>query len=135
MPAERMVFPAVWLTALFLVSLVLFTDDYVIAGILLELARDLAVSNGMAGQLITIVSLTIAIAAPVFAVFFRGFDRKRLMLFALLIFACANLVAALATSFNLLMVMRIVAALCAAAITPSLFAAAALMAPAGKAGR
>lgn len=135
MLSERMVPPAVWLLSLFFASLVLFTDDYVIAGILPELARDLFVSYGMAGQLVTVFSLTVAIAAPVLAVLLHGFDRKRLMLTALLIFACANLVAALATSFNLLMATRVVAALCAAAITPSLFAAAASMAPAGKAGR
>lgn len=135
MPAERVVSPAVWLSSLFFASLVLFTDDYVIAGILPELARDLAVSNGMAGQLVTVFSLTVALAAPVLAVLLKGFDRKRLMLLALLIFACANLVAAFATSFNLLMVLRVVAALCTAATTPSLFAAAASMAPVGKAGR
>src|SRR5690606_23852988 len=100
-----------------------------------ELARDLAVSDGMAGQLVTVFSLTVAIAAPVLAVLLAGFDRKRLILVALLVFACANLVAAFATSFSLLMAMRVVAALCAAATTPSLFAAAATMAPMGKAGR
>lgn len=135
MPAERPVSPTVWLSSLFFVSLVLFTDDYVIAGILPELARDLAVSNGMAGQLVTVFSLTVAIAAPVLAVLLASFDRKRLILVALLVFACANLVAAFATSFNLLMAMRVVAALCAAATTPSLFAAAATMAPDRKAGR
>lgn len=135
MPAERMVPPLVWLSSLFFASLVLFTDDYVIAGILPELARDLLVSDGMAGQLITVFSLTVAIAAPVLAVLLKGLDRKRLMLLALLVFACANLVAAFAVSFNLLLVMRVVAALCAAATTPLLFAAAASMAPVGKAGR
>ena len=135
MPAERMVPPLVWLSSLFFASLVLFTDDYVIAGILPELARDLVVSDGMAGQLITVFSLTVAIAAPVLAVLLKGLDRKRLMLLALLVFACANLVAAFAVSFNLLLVMRVVAALCAAATTPLLFAAAASMAPVGKAGR
>lgn len=135
MPAERMVSPAVWLSSLFFTSVVLFTDDYVIAGILPELARDLAVSEGMAGQLVTVFSLTVAIAAPVLAVLLASLDRKRLILAALLVFACANLVAAFATSFTLLVAMRVVAALCAAATTPSLFAAAATMAPVGKAGR
>ncbi|MCV9910394.1 MFS transporter [Brucella sp. HL-2] len=135
MPAERMISPAVWLSFLFFTSLVLFTDDYVIAGILPELARDLAVSGGMAGQLVTVFSLTVAIAAPVQAVFLASFDRKRLILALLLVFVCANLVATFATSFSLLMAMRIIAALCAAAITPSLFAAAASMAPTEKAGR
>lgn len=135
MPAEHAVSPTVWLSSLFFVSLVLFTDDYVIAGILPELARDLAVSDGIAGQLVTVFSLTVAIAAPVLTVLLASFDRKRLILVALLVFACANLVAAFATSFNLLMAMRVVAALCAAATTPSLFAAAATMAPVGKAGR
>lgn len=105
MSAERMVSPAVWLLSLFFASLVLFTDDYVIAGILSELARDMAVSDSLAGQLVTAFSLTVAIAAPVLAVLFATFDRKRLILAALSVFAFANLVAAFATSFNLLMTM------------------------------
>ena len=53
MPAERMVPPLVWLSSLFFASLVLFTDDYVIAGILPELARDLLIGewNGEVHQL------------------------------------------------------------------------------------
>ncbi|MBT0781244.1 hypothetical protein [Paracoccus sp. pheM1] len=53
----------------------------------------------------------------------------------MLIFACANLLAAFASSFGLSMTIRVVAALRAAATTPSLFAIAASMAPVGKAGR
>lgn len=113
----------------------LFTDDYVIAGILPELARDLAVSEGLAGQLITVFSATVAIAAPLCAILLAGLGRKPLILAALLLFACANLLAAFASSFGLLMAMRVAAALCAAATTPSLFAVAASMAPEGKAGR
>ena len=135
MSAKRIVSPSVWLSSLFFTSLVLFTDDYVIAGVLPELARDLAVSDGQAGQLVTVFSLTVAIAAPVLAVFLAGIDRKRLILAALLVFSCSNLLATFAQSFPLLMAMRVVAALCAAAITPSLFAVAASMAPIERAGR
>ncbi|REG45987.1 MFS transporter (plasmid) [Paracoccus versutus] len=135
MPANRSGHAAIGLSSLFLASLVLFTDDYVIAGILPELARDLAVSEGLAGQLITVFSATVAIAAPLCAILLAGLGRKPLILAALLLFACANLLAAFASSFALLMAMRVAAALCAAATTPSLFAVAASMAPEGKAGR
>ncbi|MBT0781243.1 MFS transporter [Paracoccus sp. pheM1] len=64
MPTERDACPAIRLSSLFLASLVLLTDEYVIAGILPELARDLAVSEGLAGQLVTVFSGTVAIAAP-----------------------------------------------------------------------
>lgn len=52
-----------WLFALFAAGFVLYTDDYVIAGILPELAADLGVSESHAGQLITAFSLTVGIVA------------------------------------------------------------------------
>src|SRR5690606_18379217 len=56
-----------WLFTLLSATFVLYTDDYVIAGILPELAHDLNVSEGQAGQLVTVFSLTVAVAAPVAA--------------------------------------------------------------------
>ncbi len=57
-----------WLFALLVAALVFYTDDYIIAGILPELADDLGVSEAQAGQLVTVFSLTVAVSAPVAAV-------------------------------------------------------------------
>lgn len=65
-----------WLWALFAAAFVLYTDDYVVAGILPELAGDLDVTVGRAGQLVTVFSLTVALAAPLAAVAFARVPRR-----------------------------------------------------------
>lgn len=124
-----------WLFALLAAAFVLYTDDYVIAGILPELAGDLGVSEGQAGQLITVFSLSVALAAPIAAVVLARAERRRLFSLALLVFIAANVAAAITPSFAILMVLRIVAALAAASTTPALFAFAARHAPLGQTGR
>lgn len=124
-----------WLFALLAAAFVLYTDDYVIAGILPELAGDLGVSEGQAGQLVTVFSLTVALAAPIAAVLLARAERRHLFSLALLVFIAANAVAAITPSFTILMVLRVVAALAAASTTPALFAFAAQHAPQEKVGR
>lgn len=124
-----------WLFALLAAAFVLYTDDYVIAGILPELAGDLGVSEGQAGQLITVFSLSVALAAPIAAVVLARAERRRLFSLALLVFIAANVAAAITPSFAILMVLRIVAALAAASTTPALFAFAAHHAPPQQVGR
>lgn len=67
-----------WLWALLATAFVLYTDDYVIAGLLPELAHDLQVTEGDAGQLVTAFSLTVAVAAPVAAVLLARTPRRAL---------------------------------------------------------
>ncbi len=124
-----------WLFALLAAAFVLYTDDYVIAGILPELASDLAVSEGQAGQLVTVFSVTVAVAAPIAAVALARIPRRWLFTVALLVFIAANLAAAAPPSFTVLMLLRVAAALAAASTTPALFAFAARHAPAEKVGR
>ncbi|MEE1738341.1 MFS transporter [Streptomyces sp. BE147] len=123
-----------WLFALLVAAFVFYTDDYVIAGVLPELAKDLEVSEAHAGQLVTVFSLTVALAAPVAAFTLARVPRRRLFTVSFAIFVVANLAAASATGFGLLVALRIVAALAAAASTPAVFAYAAGRAPAGRIG-
>lgn len=124
-----------WLFALLAAAFVLYTDDYVIAGILPELASDLAVSEGQSGQLVTVFSVTVAIAAPIAAVALARVPRRWLFTVSLLVFIVANVAAAATPSFTVLMLLRIAAALAAASTTPALFAFAARHAPTEKVGR
>src|SRR5699024_1084711 len=108
-----------WLFTLLAAAFVLYTDDYVIAGILPELAADLGVTEGQAGLLVTVFSLTIALAAPVAAVVLADVPRRRLFTTALLVFIAANVVAAATDSFAVLMGLRVAAALAAVAMRVS----------------
>ena len=50
-----MIHKPAWLFTLLAAAFVLYTDDYVIAGILPELATDLHITEGHAGQLVTVL--------------------------------------------------------------------------------
>ncbi|HLU70831.1 MAG TPA: MFS transporter [Nonomuraea sp.] len=125
----------VWLLALTFTTFTFATDDYVIAGVLPAIARDLAVSEAAAGQLVTGFSLTFALAAPVASVVTASWPRRALITWALLVFAAANGAAALTSSYPVLMGLRVLAAAAAAAVVPAAYAVAASQAPDGRQGR
>ncbi|MDH6194376.1 putative MFS family arabinose efflux permease [Mycobacterium frederiksbergense] len=124
-----------WLFVLLFAAFVLYTDDYVIAGVLVEIARDLNTTEAAAGQLVTVFSVTVAIVAPVAAVVLARVSRRRLFTLALGVFVTANIAASVAPSLPVLMVLRVVAAGAAAATAPALFAHAAERAPDDRTGR
>jgi MFS transporter, DHA1 family, inner membrane transport protein len=95
------------------------TDAFVISGLLPEVGSGLGVGTAAAGLLITIFSATYALSAPVLAVLTGRIERRRLLLFALGSFVVANVLAALAPSYSIMIIARILAALAAAAFTPA----------------
>src|SRR5579859_3306877 len=111
------------------------TDGFVIAGILPDIAHQLNISVDMAGQLVTAFSLIYALGAPVLAAAAGNIARKRLLLLSLILFVIANLLAALAANFVVLLLARILAAVGAALYTPTASAAAVSLVPAEKRGR
>lgn len=123
-----------WLIGLFGAALALGTDEFVIAGLLPEIASDLDVTIGVAGQLVTFFALAFALGAPVMGVALDPYPRRRVLLIGLIAFAVANIAAAFASSFAMLAVLRVVAGLSAAVVSATSFAAAAQAAPEGKQG-
>ncbi len=111
------------------------TDAFVIAGILPAVARGTGVSVSWAGTLMTGFALTYAVAAPVLPVAFGRLPRRGLLVAALTGFAVANVLAAAAPSFAVLMAARVLAALAAALFTPTASVLAAELAPPGRRGR
>ncbi len=111
------------------------TGLLVIQGILPEMARDLGVSVGAAGQLVMVFAVTYAVSAPLLSTFGARFDRRRLLVAALVLFALSNLAAALSSSVALLVVARVVAALASALYTPNASVAGAGLAPPEARGR
>ena len=107
-----------WLIALFTTSFAIGTDDMVVAGILPEIAGEFETSESIAGQLVTVFSLTYALGAPLMAVATARFDRRRILLTAHAVFIGANVVAYVAPTYEALFAVRVVAALAAATISP-----------------
>ena len=124
-----------YLFALTLAAFAVQTDDFVIIGVLPAIADDLGVSDGAAGQLVTVFTLVYALAAPLSAVLLGRVDRRRLLVGALLLFCAANFVVPLVDSYPLLMALRVVAALAAATVLPAVLALATHLAPAGATGK
>ncbi|MER6582183.1 MFS transporter [Nonomuraea sp. NPDC001023] len=99
------------------------TDAFVISGVLPVIGQSLGVGVGAAGQLITIFSAVYAPAAPVLAVLTGNWNRRAALFVAMAVFVAANLLAAVAPNYPVMVVSRVLAALSAALFTPAASAA------------
>lgn len=88
------------------------TTEFVIMGLLPNVAADLGVSIPSAGWLVTGYALGVAIGAPFMALATAHWPRKRALLALMGIFIVGNLLCAVATGYNMLMLARVVTALC-----------------------
>lgn len=88
------------------------TTEFVIMGLLPDVARSLAVSLPSAGWLISGYALGVAIGAPIMAVATAGLPRKRALLVLMGLFIVGNLMCAVAADYGFLMFARVVTALC-----------------------
>lgn len=100
------------LLALALSAFAIGTTEFVIMGLLPAVAGDLRVSIPSAGWLISGYALGVAIGAPVMALLTAKLPRKRTLILLMSIFIIGNLLCALAYSYNLLMMARVITALC-----------------------
>jgi DHA1 family inner membrane transport protein len=87
------------------------TTEFVIMGLLLQVAGDLGVSVSTAGLLISGYALGVFAGAPILTLLTRNMPRKTVLLALMLIFTIGNLACALAPNYAALMVARIITAL------------------------
>jgi DHA1 family inner membrane transport protein len=111
------------------------TDNFVVAGILPNVAASLHTSVSLAGQMVTVYALSYAIMAPVMAAVAAGWPRKLLLVLALGIFVAGNVISALATDLNTVLWSRALAGLGAAMFAPTALGVAASLATAETRGR
>ncbi|MET0873024.1 MAG: MFS transporter [Paeniglutamicibacter terrestris] len=86
--------------------------EFVIMGLLPEVAADFGVSETVAGYLISGYAIAVAIGAIIFTAVLSRLDRKKSLLFLMVLFIIGNLLSATGPSYELVMVGRIIAALC-----------------------
>jgi DHA1 family inner membrane transport protein len=103
--------PTLALLALTIGAFAIGMTEFIIMGLLPEVAKNLQVSIPSAGLLITGYALGVAIGAPIITVATHRMKRKQLLLFLMILFISGNALAALAPNYGVLMVARIVAAL------------------------
>lgn len=107
---------------------------FIFAGLLEQVAYDLGVPTGAAGQLQTAYVLTSALAGPPLAMLLGRFERKRILLTALGLAAGLNLICMHVHGFGELLGLRAMLGALAAVAGPSASAAAGALAPPGRRG-
>lgn len=87
------------------------TAEFVIAGILPQVAESLGVSAGGAGNLITVYALAIVIGGPILTLWLARFDKKRVLMGLMGLFIVANLLSAFSDDYLILAISRVLAGL------------------------
>src|ERR1700716_3402256 len=98
------------LLALAMASFGIGTTEFVIMGLLPDVARDLSATIPQAGLLVSGYALGVAFGAPILAVATARLDRRRALLLLIGIFILGNCLCAIAPNYALLMGARIVTA-------------------------
>ncbi|WEY39151.1 MFS transporter [Paraburkholderia sp. SUR17] len=97
------------LLALAISAFAIGTTEFVIMGLLPDVARDLSVSIPSAGLLVTGYALGVAVGAPLLAVVTSRMPRKLALQLLMGVFVAGNVLCAVASDYSLLMVARVVA--------------------------
>ncbi|MFD6437613.1 Cmx/CmrA family chloramphenicol efflux MFS transporter [Streptomyces venezuelae] len=100
--------------ALYLLGLAVFaqgTSEFMLSGLIPDIARDLSVTVPAAGHLTSAFAVGMIVGAPLMAVLSRRFSRRGALLVFLVTFLLVHVVGALTTSFAVLLVTRVVGAL------------------------
>ena len=87
------------------------TTEFVIMGLLMQVAADLKVSIATAGLLISGYALGVFVGAPVLTVVTSRMPRKLVLLALMAIFTIGNVFCALATNYTVLLLARVITAL------------------------
>ncbi|MFI7399013.1 MFS transporter [Streptomyces sp. NPDC049541] len=86
--------------------------EFVIAGLLPQVGRSLAVSEAAAGRLISGYALTVAVGAIALTAATARLPRKPVLTGLVVLFVLGNLISALAPNYPVMMLGRVIAALC-----------------------
>lgn len=131
--AHRRVAQARW--ALMFGNFTIGCGVMVVAGSLNDLIRSLDVSVALGGQLIAVAAIVMSVGAPVMAALVGGWDRRTLLVAALVWYAVGHALSALAPNYATLLPLRTLSVLSAAVFTPQAAAVMGHVAPVEERGR
>ncbi|MFE3771862.1 Cmx/CmrA family chloramphenicol efflux MFS transporter [Streptomyces sp. NPDC059122] len=122
--------------ALYVLALAVFaqgTSEFMLSGLIPDIAVDLQVSVPAAGALTSAFAAGMIVGAPLMALLSRRWPRRRALLVFLVAFLLVHVLGAVTTSFGVLLATRVVAALANAGfLAVALATAAAMVAPDAK---
>jgi MFS transporter, DHA1 family, inner membrane transport protein len=87
------------------------TAEFVIAGVLPQVAASLRITEGQAGNLITAYALAIVVGGPILTLWLARFEKRRVLIGLMALFIAGNLIGAVTTNYTLLLISRVVAGL------------------------
>src|ERR1700682_5698155 len=85
--------------------------EFVIAGVLPQVAASLRVSEGQAGNLITAYALSIVIGGPILTLWLARFEKRRVLIGLMALFIAGNVMGAVTADYTLLLISRVIAGL------------------------
>lgn len=99
----------VWV--LTLAAFAIGTAEFVIAGILTQVAESLSITEGQAGHLITAYALAIVIGGPILTLWLARYDKRKVLIGLMILFVISNLITAFSDSYSTLLFSRVMAGL------------------------
>ena len=99
---------AIW--AMVIGAFAMGADEFIVAGVVREIAQGLNVSYGAVGALESVYALGVAIGAPVFTAIGTRFGRRSMLLLTTGVFLAGNIVSALGPTYEAIMAGRIISA-------------------------
>lgn len=114
-----------------LVTFLLGCNEFMVVGILSEIARQLNVSLTQVGDLVTVFAVVYAICTPIITIFTSKYNRYQTLLVLMGLFLVGNTMSAIAPNYEWLLLSRIIAASVAGAIISLLMTFTAVIAPKG----
>ncbi|MFG1679298.1 MFS transporter [Nonomuraea sp. NPDC049269] len=100
---------AIW--AMVLGAFAMGADEFIVAGVVREIAQALNVSIGAVGHLESVYALGVAVGAPVFTALGTRFGRRSMLLLTTGVFLLGNLISALGPTYAFIMSGRVVSAM------------------------
>lgn len=95
---------------LILLSFFLGTSEYTVVGILPEIADGFGISLTQAGSIVSMFAFAYGLGTPFLAAYVGKFNRFRITMLGIIIFALCNLICAVASSYMIFLVFRILTA-------------------------
>jgi DHA1 family inner membrane transport protein len=87
------------------------TAEFVIAGVLPQVAGSLGITEGQAGNLITAYALAIVVGGPILTLWLARFEKRTVLIGLMALFIAGNLIGAVTTNYTLLLIGRVIAGL------------------------
>ena len=103
-------------SVLVLVSFMLGCNEFMVVGVISDIAKSLQVTVATAGYLVTIFAIVYAISTPIVTLFANRFDRFHALMILMVIFLIGNTASGFATSYGWFLASRLVTAAVAGTI-------------------